>query len=474
MHALLLPLLLATLQTGVIAAPASASDSTASAEASRSWTTPPPDYSSISTPSSRKRTAARSSLSQSAYIGNETYSNGTTRSLTSCAASLNGSIPSALGWKFDGKVRRYYVAAEEVEWNYAPTGWDNWLGVPLNDSIRARQAGYLEHGTVWTKALYRGFTDATFTQLSEELPFQGTLGPTLRAEVGDLIEILFVNNLTSHYATMHSMGLSYTKFSEGADYPDTGSGTHAKIPEEDAVPPVEPGVAPGGCVVYKWMVTDIAGPNYDEPARTHSYHSYVSIQQDTNAGLIGPTIIYAKGTMDKVMAEYREIPFLFNIYEEDTSFLSGINAKKLTNQTINNQITTLFNANSSIWYPQEVNINGAGQFSSAPSFRSINGYVYSNNPVFEMCLGDKVLWYAMSYGSAAHVFHMHGNAFTWAKVGQYAIALGDGVGKTLVMDATGPGLWQVVCHVESHLSAGMVANYKVYSDNCPLKPLAES
>lgn len=170
---------------------------------------------------------------------------------------------------------------------------------------------------------------------------------------------------------MHSMGLSYTKFSEGADYPDTGSGTNVTIPEEDAVPPVEPGVAPGGCVVYKWMVTDIAGPNYDEPARTHSYHSYVSIQQDTNAGLVGPTIIYAKGAMDKVMAEYREIPFLFNIYEEDTSFLSGINAKKLTNQTINNQITTLFNANSSIWYPQEVNINGAGQFSSAPSFRKL-------------------------------------------------------------------------------------------------------
>lgn len=129
MHALLLPLLLATIQTGVRAAPASASDSTASAEVSRSWTTPPADYSSVSTPSSRSRTAASSSLSRSAYIGNETYSNGTTRSLTSCAASLNGSIPSALGWKFDGKVRRYYVAAEEVEWNYAPTGWDNWLGV---------------------------------------------------------------------------------------------------------------------------------------------------------------------------------------------------------------------------------------------------------------------------------------------------------------------------------------------------------
>jgi len=89
-----------------------------------------------------------------------------------------------------------------------------------------------------------------------------------------------------------------------------------------------------------------------------------------------------------------------------------------------------------------------------------------------MCLGDKVLWYAMAYGSASHVFHMHGNGFTWGGGGQYATSLNDGVGKTLVMNATGAGLWQVICHVENHMNAGMVANYKVYSSNCPLKPLA--
>jgi hypothetical protein len=61
--------------------------------------------------------------------GSETYSDGTTTSLASCAASMNGTVPSSLGWTFDGTIRRYYVAAEEVEWDYVPTGWDNWLGV---------------------------------------------------------------------------------------------------------------------------------------------------------------------------------------------------------------------------------------------------------------------------------------------------------------------------------------------------------
>lgn len=37
--------------------------------------------------------------------------------------------PTPLGYEFSGNVRRFYVAAEEVEWDYVPSGWDNWLGV---------------------------------------------------------------------------------------------------------------------------------------------------------------------------------------------------------------------------------------------------------------------------------------------------------------------------------------------------------
>lgn len=52
-------------------------------------------------------------------------------SLQQCAQQMDGKLPSVTpsGFNFSGNVRRYYVAAEEVEWNYAPTGWDNWLGV---------------------------------------------------------------------------------------------------------------------------------------------------------------------------------------------------------------------------------------------------------------------------------------------------------------------------------------------------------
>jgi hypothetical protein len=160
------------------------------------WMNASPWTSSVTTSAASRVSSAATTTSatQSAFSTTVSYSNGTTRSLASCAASLNGTVPSSPGFNFSGTVRRYYVAAEEIEWNYAPSGWDNWLGVsqdglsisckiliparqvPLNDSSRARNAGYLQYGTVWTKALYRGYTDATFTQRTEQPAYQGTQG----------------------------------------------------------------------------------------------------------------------------------------------------------------------------------------------------------------------------------------------------------------------------------------------------------
>lgn len=102
----------------------------------------------------------------------------------------------------------------------------------------------------------------------------------------------------------------------------------------------------------------------------------------------------------------------------------------------------------------------------------MNGYIFSNNPTYEMCENDNVIWYVTAYGSASHVFHMHGNGITYEGINQYAVSINDGVGKTLIMSATDIGLWQVICHVNNHHQKGMVSNYRVYkSGDCPLKPL---
>jgi hypothetical protein len=57
-----------------------------------------------------------------------------------CTATLDGHLPdfTPSNFRFSGNVRRYYIAAEEIEWNYAPSGWDNWLGVRGTDTWRSR------------------------------------------------------------------------------------------------------------------------------------------------------------------------------------------------------------------------------------------------------------------------------------------------------------------------------------------------
>jgi hypothetical protein len=201
------------------------------------------------------------------------------------------------------------------------------------------------------------------------------------------------------------------------------------------------------------------------------------MQEDTNAGLIGPTFIYAKGQMASTMANYREVPLLYMVFDESLSFLSGVNSAKLSNGTnpgVNN--TVLYSGgNYTVWHPQNVNFESAQHFSSAPSFYSMNGYIFSNNPVFNFCYEDKVIWYVNAYGGASHVFHMHGSGYKYLGVNGYAESLNDGVGKTLYQDATALGKWQVICHVNNHHSTGMVADYQIWTkEKCPLAPLGSS
>jgi hypothetical protein len=127
----------------------------------------------------------------------------------------------------------------------------------------------------------------------------------------------------------------------------------------------------------------------------HSYHSFVSLQEDANAGLIGPTIIYARGKMNTTMASFREFPILYNTYDESISWLSSENKVRLnpgndTQSLIQTDTDGLAPGNETVWKPQLTNFGGRGGFTLAPTFYSINGYVYANTPTFEMCLNDNV------------------------------------------------------------------------------------
>ena len=72
-------------------------------------------------------------------------------------------------------------------------------------------------GSVYRKILYREYTNAKFTRQVAPEPSLGMLGPTLRAETGDTIVVVFKNMAMSSNRSfsVHPHGVQYNKSAEG-------------------------------------------------------------------------------------------------------------------------------------------------------------------------------------------------------------------------------------------------------------------
>ena len=155
------------------------------------------------------------------------------------------------------KLREYWIAADEVEWNFAPSFPTNLMtGASFTDDQRV----FVEEaiGRIYTKSLYREYTPG-FAALKPRGPSEehlGALGPVIRAEVGDTIMVHFKNN-TAFPASIHPHGVFYTKENEGAPYADRTAGPDKN---DDAVP------ANGGTHTCTWQVPRRTGPGPNDPS----------------------------------------------------------------------------------------------------------------------------------------------------------------------------------------------------------------
>ena len=128
--------------------------------------------------------------------------------------------------------RLYYVAADEVIWDYAPIRKNLMMGMTLSEE----QNVFVKNspnttGSRYKKAQFRQYTDASFTTLkprSNREEHLGLLGPLFRAEVGDTIKVVFKNNASRAYS-IHPHGVFYSKANEGAPTND-GTGTMPYLP----------------------------------------------------------------------------------------------------------------------------------------------------------------------------------------------------------------------------------------------------
>jgi len=373
----------------------------------------------------------------------------------------------------DSETHVHYVAAERVTWDYAPSDRDRVTGARfdttsarfpgISDSVAAADPRGITAGTryfnmvgedylpdgppnlaaighVYEKVLFREYTDSTFTERKErpgKWEHLGMLGPLLRAEVGDTIEVVFRNRADRPYS-MHPHGVSYEKDSEGKRYVD---GTSGAAKEDGAVPP-------GETHTYVWPVPERAGPAPEEPSsKLWMYHSHVHEDEDINTGLVGPLIVTRRGMAgpDGVPNDVdREFVTMFFELTEPDSWLHPDNIRRYTGMSVDSAVSQ-------------------PGFDVTNTMQVINGYAYANLPTPTMRVGDDVRWYVFTGPNAGdnHTIHWHANTTVYRGRRTDMIDLGPMMMGVADMKPDNPGTWLYHCHVDIHFKLGMSARYRV-------------
>lgn len=351
----------------------------------------------------------------------------------------------------DGVTRTYYIAANEVIWDYAPSGTNLITGREFGEEEKHWMAsGPTRVGRVYKKAVYQEFTDSTFMTLKPRPPdweHLGILGPLVRAEVGDTVRIVYRNNVPFP-TSLHPHGVFYDKDSEGAPYADL---TDERDKFDDAVPA-------GGTHTYVWPIPERAGP----AAGDHStvfwmYHSHTEEVRDVNAGLVGPMIVHAPGTLGadgRPTDVDREIVLGFLEFNENESWY------------IDENVQTYMSNPEAIMYGRgpfgdriatSDGLDWGGNF-----METLNGFTYGHLEEITMREGERVRWYLLATTNfEIHAPHWHGNTVTIDRMRtdmSSLLPMGMAVAE---MVPDNPGTWLVHCHVAQHLQGGMQAVYTV-------------
>jgi len=336
----------------------------------------------------------------------------------------------------EAKLRTYYIAAEEVNWDYAPGGKDLMMGTDFTDDQKVYyEPGPSRIGHVYHKIRYIGYTDSHFNKKLPEDPAHGILGPVIHATVGDDITVVFKNE-SSKPLSIHPHGVFYTKASEGSM---TNDNTSAKEMADDSV-------APGTTYTYHWKVPERAGPGPDDPSSVvWLYHSHVDEIKDTNTGLVGPIVVTAAGKA------------------KDNGLPAGVDREEFTLFTVMNENESLFYGDMVSKLAKPPSGEDAEDFEEANLKHSINGYIFGNLPMPKMKVGEHVRWYVMTLGTEVdlHTPHWHGNTVIVNGHRKDVVELLPATTVVADMVPDNPGIWMLHCHVNDHIAAGMTGRYEV-------------
>ncbi|KAK3522186.1 hypothetical protein QTP70_027002 [Hemibagrus guttatus] len=313
----------------------------------------------------------------------------------------------------NGIVRKYFIAAELVRWNYAPSGIDSFTNASLTDSRRNSElyfgTGNGSLGGEYTKVVYRAYTDETFTENISTDAHLGILGPVLRAEVGDTLQVTFLNKADRNYS-IQSHGLQYAKLSEGAQYDDDTEKKGSNV-------------QPGDSFNYTWYVRE--GPSdSDQACISYLYFSSSDPIRDTNSGLFGPLLVCKRGALTPNNTQKdvdKEFFLLFTVMDENLSWY--------------------LKENIQIYGSNESDPENEG-FQESNKMHAVNGYMYGNLPGLEVCEGDRVRWHLLGLGTEVdmHGVYFQGNTFHRNGITRDTLAVfpHSAVSVSMQPDTTGP------------------------------------
>ncbi|CAM4463818.1 unnamed protein product [Lepidochelys kempii] len=330
-----------------------------------------------------------------------------------------------------GTTKRYYIAAEEVFWDY---------GGLKKSTVRNDRTSHDRGNTIYKKVIFRSYVDSTFTTREPEGEYEehlGILGPVIRAEVDDVIQVHF-KNLASRPYSLHSHGLLYEKSSEGSSYEDESPDWFKK---DDAV-------QPNDTYTYVWFATKRSGPMQPGAAcRSWAYYSGVNPEKDIHSGLIGPILICRKGTLSTSNrpVDTQEFVLLFMVFDEEKSWY--------------------FDKHSKGTYTEKTS-----EVQKYHKFHAINGIIYHLQGL-RMYKDELVRWHLLNMGGSEdiHVVHFHGQTFTEVPGHQLGVyPLLPGSFRTIEMTPPKAGMWLLDTEVGEYQQAGMQASFIVVEQECKL------
>ena len=362
-----------------------------------------------------------------------------------------------------GRVRTYYIAAEETEWDYAPLGIDMMTGKPFEGTAAAyTQPGPNHIGHVYRKAVYREYTDGTFA----------TRKP--RASAGRIPR--FAGADPARGGRRYDQG----RFQEQRlaalqhGYRPTSSVRGTLL--APAVFPMPPAMlstrsrriwcSPGRRSLTSGTCGNGRGRSRTIPARSSGRTNRTSSEyRDVASGLVGPIIVARRGqaNADGTPKDVdREIVALFTAFNENESWYAQENVaahiSAADQKTLDVQGANFSDSQGYFTFA------GTGFAETNYKF-SVNGYLYGDGPVMTVKQGQRVRWYLLDMGDVGslnfHTPHWHGNTVLSHGTRRDTLFLLPLGTETADMVPDAPGLWLFHCHMDDHMEAGMMARYEV-------------